>query len=146
MPAFVSIVGIHVQEMTSLFFPLTLLLILRLLLRRTTPAFVVIVLIGLVLFRPESGSIPAYVVSFVFFSTVVFFVLFRAGLLAFATTTTVSSLIGELPLTPHPAGWYAGATLLSLAFIMAPALYGFWVSQAGRPMFRDELLEPVARR
>jgi hypothetical protein len=146
MPAFVSIIGIHVQEMTSLFFPLTLLLVLRLLFRRTTPAFVVIVLIGLVLFRPESGSIPAYIVGFVFFSAVVWFVLFRAGLLAFAATTTVSSLVGELPLTPHPAGWYSGSMLLALAFIVGPALYGFWISQAGRPMFRDELLEPVARR
>jgi serine/threonine-protein kinase len=146
MPAFVSIIGIHVQEMTGLFFPLTLLLIFRMLLRRTVPAFIGIVLVGLVLFLPESGSIPAYVASFVFFATVVYFVLFRAGLLAFATTTTVSSLVGELPLTPHPAGWYAGTTLFSLAVILALALYGFWISQAERPMFRDELLEPVARR
>jgi serine/threonine-protein kinase len=139
LPAFVSIVGIHIQELFSMLFPLTLVLALRLLFRRNAPAFIGVALVGLVLFRPESGSIPAYVLSFVFYSVVAAFVLFRAGLLAFAATTTVTSLVGELPLTAHPAGWYAGATLLSLAFIMAPALYGFWISQAGRPMFRDAL-------
>ena len=30
-----------------------------------------------------------------------------------------------MPLTLHPAGWYLGAMLLALAFIAAPALWGF---------------------
>jgi len=52
----------------------------------------------------------------------------------------------QIPLTPHPAAWYPGATLLSLSFIVAPALYGFWISRAGRPLFRDEVLDLPARR
>jgi len=72
--------------------------------------------------------------------------LFRAGLLAFAAMFSVSSLIEELPLTPDPAAWYLGTTLLSLALVVAPALYGFWVSRAGRPLFRDDALEPAAQR
>jgi hypothetical protein len=59
---------------------------------------------------------------------------------------SVSSLLVQMPLTPHPAGWYLGAMLLALAFIVAPALYGFWTSQAGRPLFRDPILEPAAQR
>jgi len=66
-------------------------------------------------------------------------VLFRAGFLALATMVTVSTLLAELPVTPHPAAWYAGATLLSLAAIAAPALYGFWTSRAGRPLFQDAI-------
>jgi hypothetical protein len=146
MPAFVSIVAIHIQELFNMLFPLTLLLILRLLFRRTAPAFILVALVGLLLFRPETGSIPTYVVQWMFYSAVVGFVLFRVGLLAFAATMTTTTLVAELPLTPHPAGWYAGSMLLELGFVVAPAVYGFWISQAGRPMFRDEFLEPVARR
>ena len=146
LPAFVSIVGIHTQELYSMIFPLTLLLSFRLLFRRTTPALILVSLVGLVLFLPDSGSILAYLANYSFFCVVVGFVLFRAGLLAFATTMTMTSLVAELPLTPQPAGWYAGPMLLALAFIVAPALYGFWTSQAGRPLFRDEILEPAPRR
>ena len=78
--------------------------------------------------------------------TIAWLVLFRAGLLAFAAMFSVLRLIDDMPLTPHPAAWYLGATLLSLAIIVAPALYGFWISRAGRPLFQDELLEPLARR
>jgi serine/threonine-protein kinase len=63
----------------------------------------------------------------------------RAGFLAVATMVTVSTLLAELPITPHPAAWYAGATLLSLAAVSAPALYGFWTSRAGRPLLLDAL-------
>ena len=139
MPAFVSIVGIHTQEFFSVIFPITLLLIFRLLFRRTLPAFIALVFVGMTLNAPESGSIPAYVIVFSIVAAMAGFVLFRAGLLALAATMMMSSLIGELPLTPHPAGWYAGPMFLALAFIVVPAVYGFWISQAGRPMFRDEL-------
>jgi len=57
---------------------------------------------------------------------------------------SVGSLIGQMPLTMHPSGWYLGTMLLALGFIAAPALWGFWTSQAGRPLFRDEVLEPAA--
>jgi serine/threonine protein kinase len=146
LPAFVAFAGIHTQRLLEIIFPVTLLLVFRLLFRRTVPALVAIALVGLVLFFPDSGSIPAYVVGVLVSLTVVFSVLFRAGLLAFATMFGVSALIDRMPLTPHPAGWYAGAMAMALAFIVAPALYGFWILQAGRPLFRDEILEPAARR
>jgi len=64
-----------------------------------------------------------------------------AAELAFAAMFTFYRLIDNIPLTPHPAAWYLGTTLVSLAFLVAPALYGFKISRAGRPLFRDEVLE-----
>jgi hypothetical protein len=101
---------------------------------------------GMVLFYPDSGSIAGYVVGFLALITIAWLVLFRVGLLAFAAMFTVLRVVQQIPLTPHPAPWYLGATLLSLACIAAPALYGFWISRAGRPLFRDEVLEPAALR
>jgi hypothetical protein len=146
VPAFVAIVGIHTQELFSVIYPITLLLLFRLLLRRTGLAFVAVGLVGTVLFYPDSGSIPGYIVGMSLLIAIFGVVLFRAGLLAVAAMMSVNALLGQLPLTPHPAGWYAGTMLLSLAFIVAPAAYGFWTSQAGRPLFRDEILGAAARR
>jgi serine/threonine-protein kinase len=146
VPAFVSIIGIHTQELLGLIFPLTLLLIFRLLLRRTSLAIAAVSLMALAMFHPESGSPPGYLVGMGIIIAIFWVLLFRVGLLAFAAMTNISTLLAEMPLTPHPAGWYSGAMLLALAFIVAPALYGFWTSQAGRPLFRDEILEPAVRR
>jgi len=142
----VAIADIHTQHLLEIVFPLTLLLIFRLLLRRTWAAILAITLVGAGLFFPASGSIPAYLVGFCFSDALFLFVLFRVGLLGFAAMLTIQSLLLGMPLTPQPAGWYLGGMLLALGFIVAPALYGFWTAQAGRPLFRDELLEPVAGR
>jgi serine/threonine-protein kinase len=146
VPTLVTFAGIHTQALLEIIFPVTTLLIFRLLLRRTWAALVTTSLVAVVLFYPDSGSIPGYLLGTLLGLTIVWPVLFRAGLLGLATWFSVIFLIDRLPLTLHPAAWYLGATLLSLAFIVAPALYGFWISQAGRPLFRDEVLEPLPRR
>jgi eukaryotic-like serine/threonine-protein kinase len=143
VPAFVSVVGIHTGALLEIIFPMTWLLILRLLLRRTAPAALVAGLLGSILFYPETGSIPGYVVGMGFTMALFWGVLFRFGLLAFAALYYVFRLLDQLPLTLHPDGWYLGAVLLALTFIAAPALWGFWTSRAGRPLFRDEILEPA---
>jgi serine/threonine-protein kinase len=143
VPAFVSVVAIHTGALLEIIFPMTWLLILRLLLRRTVPAAVVAGLLGSILFYPETGSIPGYIVGFVVTIVLFWGVLFGSGLLAFAAMFQVYRLLDHLPLTSHPAGWYQGPMLLALAFIVAPALYGFWTSQAGRPLFRDAILDPA---
>jgi serine/threonine-protein kinase len=142
----VTFAGIHTQRLLEIIFPLTTILIFRLLLRRTWAAVVVSSLLAVVLFYPNHGSIPGYLVESLLVYPIVWLVLFRVGLLAFAAWFTVSALVNIMPLTLHPAPWYLGSTLLSLALILAPALYGFWISRAGRPLFRDEVLEPLSRR
>ena len=146
LSAFVSVVGLHTVKLLEIIFPLTLLLLFRLLLRRNVAAIIALAILATVMFYPGTGSLPAYVIGQLLIIGVVFLVLFRAGLLAFASMFTLSSLIDELPLTLHPSGWYLGAVLFSLACIVAPALWGFWTSQAGRPLFRDDVLEPVIGR
>jgi serine/threonine-protein kinase len=146
VPAFVTIIGIHTQKLFEIIFPLTFLLLFRLVLRRTSLAVVAVSLVGMVLFSRDSGMTAAYVAGYGTALVICFSVLFRAGLLAFATVFIVGGLLEQLPLIPHAAGWYLGTMLLALAAILAPAIYGFWISQAGRPLFRDEILDPEARR
>jgi len=141
--ALVSVLGIHTGALLEIIFPMTWLLILRLVLRRTAAAAVVAGLVGAILFYPETGSVPGYIAGIAFIMALLWGVLFRFGLLAFAALYYEFRLLDQLPLTSHPAGWYQGSVLLALAFIVAPALYGFWTCQGGRPLFRDEILEPA---
>jgi serine/threonine-protein kinase len=146
VPALVTLAAVHTVALLEIFFPVTSILIFRLLLRRTWAAVIAAGLVGMVLFYPDSGSIPGYLVGTLLWITIAWLVLFRAGLLAFAAMFTVHRLIDAMPLTPHPAAWSLGTTLLSLGFVVALALYGFRISRAGRPLFRDEVLEAPARR
>ncbi len=146
VPALMSFAAIHTVQLFEMFIPLTMLLIFRLLLRRTGPALVAVSLLALVIFLPDAPNFVGFAAAAGVTFPIVWLVLFRGGLLAFAAAFTVSSLIDELPLTPQPAGWYVGTTLLSVAVILAPALFGFWTSLAGRPLIRDAILEPAVRR
>jgi eukaryotic-like serine/threonine-protein kinase len=144
--AIVSLVGVHTQQLLEVIFPFTMLLILRLLLRRTSWAVAGVSLGAVVMFAPASGLSPDYVVTLALILSIFWLLLFRVGLLALAVLFNVSALLATMPLTPSPAGWYLGTMLLVLAAVIAPAIYGFWTSQAGRPLFRDEILEPAAGR
>jgi hypothetical protein len=66
--------------------------------------------------------------------------------LAFGATSIVNALIEQLPITPHAPAWFLGTTLLCAAVVLAPALYGFFTCQAGRPLLGDAILEPAVRR
>lgn len=54
-----------------------------------------------------------------------------------------NDLSDDRGLTPRPSAWYLAAMLLALAFVVTPALYGFFTSQADRPLFGDAILEPA---
>ena len=57
----------------------------------------------------------------------------------------IASFTGDLligyPLTLHLSAWYAHASILVIGVCAALALYGFRVSLAGRPAFKDLLAE-----
>jgi hypothetical protein len=42
--------------------------------------------------------------------------------------------------------WFAPYGIAELAILLALAAYGFWVSLAGQPIFRDMLAEPERGR
>src|SRR5262249_18593210 len=146
VPALVTFLGIHTDRLLEIIFPITTLLIFQLLLRRMWAAVPAASLVGMVIFYPDSGS-PAVYLGKILVLTILFWsVLFRGGgLLGFAAMFAVSALAAQMPLMPQPPAWYLGTMLVTLAAIAAPALYGFWISRAGRPLFREEVLAPARR-
>ena len=72
-------------------------------------------------------------------------VLVRFGLLAAVFFNAFS--LGQIPFPVliEPSAWYGGYSLLFLLVLIALAVYGFYISLAGRLVFSDQFLEVEAR-
>jgi hypothetical protein len=73
------------------------------------------------------------------FGLIVLFIIIRLGLLAFMVTIMFSNW-DSFVLTTDFSAWYAGRSLLAVLVFAALAIYAFWISLAGRPLFKDEIL------
>jgi hypothetical protein len=61
--------------------------------------------------------------------------LIRFGLLALVVALCVNSFLQGYPLTTHLSAWYAGPTVFAFSFILAVAIFGFYTSTVGKPLF-----------
>ena len=61
----------------------------------------------------------------------------RFGLLAAATARIVLGLCEAMPFTLQVSHWSATPSNWTIAAIVAPALFGFYASRAGQPLFGD---------
>ncbi len=87
----------------------------------------------------QSGALG---VPFAFiFSLLCVGVLYRHGLLALVSAMLFLHLWVFYPMTTELTAWYATDFTLALVACVALALYGFYISLAGQPLFRRSLLE-----
>ena len=61
----------------------------------------------------------------------------RLGLLAGIVMILTEWALDNAPLTTNFSAWYAGNGLAVVVFFFALAAFGFYTSQAGRPIFQD---------
>ena len=80
------------------------------------------------------------------FTLIWFIVLLRAGVLASVVAHFFFHMLDATPLTLDFSAWYAGRTLLSLVFLAALLLCGFYFSLGGKPLFGRSLLEGDGER
>ncbi|MCH8831017.1 MAG: hypothetical protein IID45_15705, partial [Planctomycetes bacterium] len=69
------------------------------------------------------------------------FVALRYGFFTCLVFLFVNHLFGKFVMTIDVESWYIGDGLFLSAAILSLAGFGFWTSLAGRPLFRDSLLE-----
>jgi hypothetical protein len=72
---------------------------------------------------------------------IVAFVVSRFGLIALAAGIFVADLVGNLPATANFSAWYASGPIFALVVVAALAIWGFYTSLAGRPIFSRELFD-----
>jgi hypothetical protein len=70
--------------------------------------------------------------------SLLFWVFTRLGFLVFGVASLTVFLLMHLPLTTSLSAWYAGSGLTAVALLLAVAAFGFFTSQAGRPLFQAE--------
>jgi hypothetical protein len=71
---------------------------------------------------------------------IVLFVLIRFGVLPAMMLFLFANFPSWVPLTTDLSRWYATHSLVTMGIMVALALYGFFVSQAGRSLFGKDLL------
>jgi serine/threonine-protein kinase len=127
------------------FISLFVLFALRLILRKPWLAMLgyVVIFTSAWSFELPSGCDTAaaccYVLLTALWQVLVLIALIRFGLLTLVVACFVHQL-RWVPLTLDFTAWYSTGSLLVMLVAVAIAAYGFWVSLAGRPLLRDELL------
>jgi hypothetical protein len=117
-----------------------LLFLLRLLLKRDWIAAIVLVLIGTG--TNPGGEYP--IATFTFLAIIwlsILLVLRRFGMLALVVGLVVQNVLTVFPTTSHFSRWYASAGLTGIVVILGLAIYGFYTSLAGKPLFTAAALD-----
>ena len=123
-----------IQSSILLFF----LLLLYIILRRERLAAVALWLIASVALSLAHDSIAA--VPFAALGAfLVTWVLYRYGLLALISSLFFLHLLIFFPITSDFSAWYAGDFVLALIICLGLAVFGFYTSLAGEPLFRGAL-------
>ncbi len=119
---------------------LFLVLLLRVILRRQWAAVGALLLLGIAINLLQSTNPKVDWVFLVLGWGTFLFVLIRFGLLASVAMFLFGNLSITLPLLHDFPAWYAQPFVVELLAIAALAAYGFVVSLAGRPIFREPIL------
>ena len=84
---------------------------------------------------------PVMIVFPALFASLLVLVLYRYGLLAAIAALFVTHLWVFYPITTELTAWYAMDFTIALVICVALAIYGFYISLAGQPLFGGRLLE-----
>jgi Protein kinase domain len=118
-----------------------MLLLFSILLRKERLAIALFWLIIVAFQGLVSSNLTTGLIAAAIGSTIFLFILVRFGLLA-SIFAEFFILLGVLyPLTSDFSAWYSGVTLFALAIGLGLAIYGFYISLAGQPLFRGGLLQ-----
>jgi len=123
------------------FFSLFILLLLMMVLRRERLAFGMLwLLLGTV--NVLIGQVHVLMIPFAALSAfLAVFVLYRFGLLAAVSALFFAHLWVFYPMTTELTAWYATDFLIALTICVALAVFGFYTSLAGQPLFSGKLLQ-----
>jgi serine/threonine-protein kinase len=83
---------------------------------------------------------PILGISSVIIATVYTVAVWRYGLVTTIALQLFFHLTFHNPITPDFSSWSAGTTIFSVVIIVALAIYGFYISLAGQPVFRGGIL------
>jgi len=127
-----------IKRLGDALFDLMVLFLCRLVLRRGLLASCAFVAVWTLVDVHFSGRHPVlgWFSEGIYFSLVLW-VYLRLGFLAGIVMILTQLALDIAPLTTNFSAWYAGNGLAVVALFLALAAFGFYTSQAGRPIFQD---------
>ena len=131
-----ELLSIQVNISTLILYLVGALVLLKLICRRTWLAVVVHAVLYVFVYASGFGLV-GIVLSISFW----YLVFFRFGWVSVLVGTFIQDLLHGYPLTTDLSAWYAHASILAVVVCLALTVYGFKVSLAGRPAFKDLLVE-----
>ncbi len=90
------------------------------------------------LFNPRVGIAEGFNSAL---NILIIWLLIRFGVLPVAVALVIGILLGNFPITSDFSAWYAGASLLALATVLAIALWSFRVALGGRELWKEDFLD-----
>jgi len=124
---------------------ITILIILRFVLRNNRAAVAGVVLIFTAMFIDYSAkTFWLHLAVFLSMNILGTFVTLRFGLLAGMVTMSTGLIFGDLPWTTDLGSWFGQQAVLGGLILLALVGYGFMVAVGGKSLFRDPLHDPVA--
>ncbi len=138
---------LNLSSIFPAFLLLFILFALRTVLRKQALAVVAFLMLFTVLWSLDVPSashgagLYAYVLLVALITGVRLVLLMRFGLLATTAAYFFAGILGRFPITLDFSTWYAGTTLTATLTAVAVAAYSFHTALAGRPIFKDALLE-----
>lgn len=130
--ALTALAGIHTNETVSMLTAIATFLVVRLVLRRTWAAVLLLTGIGLVQAAPAEGGRALAIVSQLIIFALYWVGFFRVGLLALIIAPTVSQFLLQMPLSLRFSPWHAAATWLTLLVLVGMAVHALRTSVTGR--------------
>lgn len=135
--ALVGILLLQIIEASGGLGGLMILFLFRLVLRRALLAscvWIAVVSVTMALISEAHPVLGWFVHGLV--GSIFLWVYLRLGLLAGLVMGVSFEILRTAPLTTNFSAWYAGNGLAVMAFFFALAAFGFYTSQAGRPIFQ----------
>jgi serine/threonine-protein kinase len=132
---------VHLEALSLALFWLLILLLLRIVLRRTDLAAVASVLVVLPLTTFAGDHLLLEVSLGVLVAALSVFMLRRFGLLSLVVEITVANALTRLPITLNSSEWYMERSVVVLLCLAGLIGYGFHTSLAGRPLLGRRLVD-----
>jgi tRNA A-37 threonylcarbamoyl transferase component Bud32 len=127
------VIGAFLHALVTSLCSLAVLVLFRLIVRRTSIALMMLVVMAVPIFGTGTSLLDVGVA--VGLLTLGLVVLLRFGVVALIAMSVVTRFLTWLPLTLDTDAWYFGRSLTVLLLIGALATYGFLVALGGRPAF-----------
>jgi serine/threonine-protein kinase len=131
---------IHSNTLITCLYFIVALFLLRLLLRKTWLSVGVWLALFALIYNVRAGHPQLDWMVFAIWGAVWLFFLFRFGWVSVIVGTFVMDLLAT-PLSLDPTAWYAGTSIVAIAVVIGLAVYGFKLSLAGQPVFKDVVVE-----